>query len=68
MHFSLLYSSIAFCKVCFEECKIRSPFYSCQSLLLSSSALNDMSRPVQMLGAKVVKFNTNVKKCFSLRK
>ena len=41
MHFSQLYSSIAFCKVCFEACRIWSPFFSCWSLLLSANVLTD---------------------------
>ena len=41
MHFSQLFSSIAYFKVCFEVRKIRLPFFSCRSLLLSTSVLND---------------------------
>ena len=41
MHFSQLFSSIAFLKVCFKVHKIWLPFFSCQSLLLSTSVLND---------------------------
>ena len=44
MHFSRLFSSIAYFKVCFEAHKIRLPliFISCRSLLLSTSVLNDI--------------------------
>ena len=42
MHFSRLFSSTAYFKVCFEMCKIRLPFFSCRSLLLSTSIFNDM--------------------------
>ena len=40
MHFSQLFWSIAFCKVCFEALKFGSHFL-CQSLLLSTSVLSD---------------------------
>ena len=43
MHFSWLFSSIAYFKACFEAHKIRLPFFSCRSLLLSTSILNDTS-------------------------
>ena len=41
MHFIWLFSSIAYFRVCFEAHKIRLPFFSCRSLLLSTSVLND---------------------------
>ena len=39
MHFNRLFSSIASFKVCFLVRKMRLPFFSCQSLLLSTTVL-----------------------------
>ena len=43
MHFSRLFSSRAFYKVCFEVCKIQLPFFPCRSLLLSNTVLSDIA-------------------------
>ena len=45
---NLFQSNIANLKACFKARKIRLPFFSCRSLLLSTSVLND----IQMLLAK----------------
>ena len=45
MHLSQLFSSIAYSKVCFKAHKIWLPFFSCRSLLLSTSILNDSLLP-----------------------
>ena len=41
VHFSLLFSNKADFRVCFVARKIRSPLFSCRSLLLGTSAPND---------------------------
>ena len=41
VHFSRLFSNKVYFRACFEMRKIQLPFFSCQSLLLSTNALND---------------------------
>ena len=41
-----------FYKVCFEARKIRSPFFSCLSLLLSTSVLNDITGELKAAEAR----------------
>ena len=42
IYFNELFSSIANLKACFQTRKIRLPFFSYRSLLLSTSVLNDI--------------------------
>ena len=39
VHFSLLFSNNVYFRVCFVMCKIRSPFFSCWSLLLGKGSV-----------------------------
>ena len=43
VHFSLLFSNKVYFRGCFVVCKIQSPFFSCQSLLLGTSIPNDIA-------------------------
>ena len=57
VHFNLLFSNKAYFRVCFVMCKIRSPFFSCQSLLLGTSVPNDCTLHGRIKGTKCTLFS-----------
>ena len=48
VYFSLLFLNNEYVRACFVVCKIRSPFFSCRSLLLGTSISNDTCLTAQL--------------------